>query len=65
MPVFAKMKMRREAEQHRNPEPPAPPPGEPDPAARPLLAAETDAEDEADAAADWLAHLEAGRIAVD
>jgi hypothetical protein len=53
--------MRREAERRGKPQPRSKL-GEPDPANRPQLAAETPIE--ADAVNDWLSHVAAGRIPV-
>lgn len=53
------MRMRREALERGKPAPP--PPGEPRAAARPHLAGEPP--EELDAVREWLAHIEAGRIA--
>jgi hypothetical protein len=54
--------IRREAEDRRRPQRKPQPPGEADPAARPALYSENPLE--AEATADWLAHIAAGRIAV-
>ncbi len=54
--------MRREAEQRGKPARRAVKPGPVDPAAYPPLAAETPGEHEA--AADWLAHIAAGRLQI-
>ncbi len=54
--------MRREAEQRGKPKPKAQPPGKIDPSQFPPLY--DDSDDAAEAASDWLAHIEAGRIAV-
>jgi hypothetical protein len=64
MRLFAKspMDMRIEAEGmvRRS----TPPPGPIDPAARPRQASDDEENAWLDACADWLAHVEAGRIAV-
>jgi hypothetical protein len=60
-PPKTPLQMRREAERRGKPEPRVKL-GEPDPANRPQLAAETSVE--ADAVRDWLGHIAAGRIEV-
>ena len=60
-PPKTPLQMRREAEQRVNPVKPTPP-GPVDPAKLPPLAAESPREVEA--TMEWLAHVQAGRIAV-
>jgi hypothetical protein len=60
-PLKTPMQMRLEAERRANP-PPSRPLGEADPSKRPLQQSDGDAEQ--DATAEWLAHIEAGRIQV-
>ncbi len=55
--------MRREAERAAGVKPPAPL-GPADPARRPPQASEAEEDAAIDAAADWLAHIAAGRIEV-
>jgi hypothetical protein len=60
-PPKTPLQMRREAERRGKPQPRVEL-GEPDPANRPQLAAETPLETHA--VNDWLAHIAAGRISV-
>lgn len=62
-PPKTPMQMRLEAERRERPTKPLPV-GQFNPAARTLRASEAESDAALDAAADWLAHLAAGRIEV-